>query len=273
MRQPSRLQHFFASEWLARVWLSTMLVPSVILYRHLVSPGDDIVGRLWCGFGSFLIVFIFYVFLGGEFLRFLYYLLERKNGGPFQPGDTVQILHGPHKGRIARVRFCSRQHPRLYRVYGFQLGGKENEGIFLAPALLREDGVEPSPGYDVDASFLEAQAMDMCAVTREGETPTVTQTKRYRAGQVCMVIAALSWACGIASIFYFFHLENVSPAAPEGLLCVEMNNHGGYFYVTPSQSYLFDGLFSGGGICFLAFAVLGGFLQGRNPFSSGPSNE
>ena len=60
-----------------------------------------------------------------------------RNGGPFQPGDQVQILSGPHRGAVTRVYDCA-QYERV-RV---ELGKEAEENytnVFAAYELLRVD--------------------------------------------------------------------------------------------------------------------------------------
>ena len=70
----------------------------------------------------------------------LYYSREMKNDGPFKIGDTVQILCGPHKGRVSRV-YSTWQRNAL-RV---ELSATEKDKFkdILSPAqLLRVESAE-----------------------------------------------------------------------------------------------------------------------------------
>ncbi len=58
------------------------------------------IGFVFCGLvlGYCVAILFFWLVLGP-----LCYCREIANGGPFEVGDTVEILSGPHKGRISRV--------------------------------------------------------------------------------------------------------------------------------------------------------------------------
>ncbi len=81
------------------------------------------------------------MFPGWFFIGPFFYAREMKNGGPFKVGDTVQILSGPHKGRISRV--YSTWQGNTLRV---ELGTREKDefkDIFSPAQLLREEIAEP----------------------------------------------------------------------------------------------------------------------------------
>ena len=146
--KPTKTQYFFASAWPGRIWFTS--IPLLFAFG---------VGRICAGFLDPLagwwdfIRFTWYVILGallGFFLAMfpgwfvigpLCYDRERKNGGPFKIGDTVQILSGPHRGRISRV--YSAWQGNTLRV---ELGASEKEefrDIFSPDQLLREQRAEP----------------------------------------------------------------------------------------------------------------------------------
>ncbi|MBN2310927.1 MAG: KOW motif-containing protein [Candidatus Hydrogenedentes bacterium] len=83
--------------------------------------------------------FFEWVFISGIYAR-----RGRVNGAPFHVGDTVQILAGPYRGRIARV--YSSGPGDLVRV---ELGDERREkrtDIFPPERLLREDPAAEPPG-------------------------------------------------------------------------------------------------------------------------------
>jgi len=108
--KPTKLQYFFASPWPHRIWL----IGITLLWAIMEAVGFlDIFPPLssWWNF----VRYTFYIFHGlalgfvmalftGCFVVFsLWDRSERKNGGPFKIGDSVQILYGPHKGRTSRI--------------------------------------------------------------------------------------------------------------------------------------------------------------------------
>jgi len=62
---------------------------------------------------------------------------SEKNGGPFEPGDLVQIIWGPHQDRIGRV-YSDWQQGALRVELGDEAREKYND-IFAPYQLLRVD--------------------------------------------------------------------------------------------------------------------------------------
>jgi hypothetical protein len=147
--KPTRSQVFFASPWLGRIWFTA--IPLLIA----VAVGRRCAGFLnplaeWWDFVRFacfvllglLLGFFLAMFPGWFVIGPLFYDREIKNGGPFKVGDTVRILSGAHKGRIARV--YSTWQGNTLRV---ELGAREKEefkDIFSPAQLLRDGSAEPS---------------------------------------------------------------------------------------------------------------------------------
>lgn len=144
MKKPTKMQYFFASQWLERIWF--LAVPVFFAYGigktclTFLNP----TGSLWD-----LVQFVFYIiiaFLLGFFTSLISgwlifgsinYGRELKNGGPFKVGDTVRILAGVHKDRITRI--YSAWQGNSVRV---ELSDKEKEtfkDIFSPVELLKED--------------------------------------------------------------------------------------------------------------------------------------
>ena len=95
-----------------------------------------ILGLLLGYFGAALI--------GWPILGTMYYERELKNGGPFEVGNAVQILAGPHKGRITRV--YSTWQGNSVRVELGEEAKKTYKDVFSPTQLLREDDDEPEAG-------------------------------------------------------------------------------------------------------------------------------
>lgn len=95
---------------------------------------------------SLLLGFFVAFLLGWIILGPLYYNRMLENGGPYQIGDTVQILAGPHRGRVVRVYSLARGDS--VRV---ELGEQEKENfkdIFAATEVLKERDAEPGQAPD-----------------------------------------------------------------------------------------------------------------------------
>ena len=121
-------------------------------FLHPFGAWWDLVRLAWFVFLASLLGFFLALFPGWFVVGPLLYDREIKNGGPFKIGDTVQVLSGPHRGRITRV-YATWQHGAL-RV---ELGPKEKEEFtdVLAPVrLLRAEPSAPngSPAERLDNS-------------------------------------------------------------------------------------------------------------------------
>jgi hypothetical protein len=74
----------------------------------------------------------------------IYEFRERLNGGPFKVGDSVQILVGPHRGKISTV--VSPWQGRSYRVKLDEESERTFKDIFHADQLIKEKDAEPYAG-------------------------------------------------------------------------------------------------------------------------------
>lgn len=147
--KPTRTQCFFASAWPERIWFAVVPMSLAcwvcIDYISLLYPFSslwDFLYLVWLIVLSLLLGLVLAIFPGGLAVGSLYHARELKNGGPFAEGDVVQILCGPHKGRISKV--YSKWQGNTLRV---ELGDKEADDfkdIFSPVQLLRESGADPS---------------------------------------------------------------------------------------------------------------------------------
>lgn len=145
--KPTRAQLFFASAWPARIWFTTIpLLPAVAVgvtcagFLHPFSALWDFVRFAWFVLLALLLGFFLAMFPGWFVIGPLYYSREKKNGGPFKTGDTVQILGGPHKGRISRV--YSTWQGNTLRVELSATEKEEFKDIFAPAQLLRAESAE-----------------------------------------------------------------------------------------------------------------------------------
>lgn len=146
--KPTRAQVFFASEWPGLIWFTTIPLLVAFSVGRSILPVLDPWASVWNAvqlawfivlsliLGFFLAVFPGWLVIGPMALD-----REIKNGGPFKVGDTVQVLSGPHKGRVSRV--YSTWQGNTLRV---DLGASEKDAykdIFSPVQLLREEHVDP----------------------------------------------------------------------------------------------------------------------------------
>ena len=146
--RPTNAQYFFASPWPGRIWFTTIPLLLALAVGHTcasfldpLSAWWDFVRFAWFVLLALLLGLFLAMFPGWFVIGPLFYGREMKNGGPFKVGDTVQILSGSHKGRIARV--YSTWQGNTLRV---ELGAKEKEefkDIFSPAQLLRDGSAEP----------------------------------------------------------------------------------------------------------------------------------
>jgi hypothetical protein len=95
--KPSGLQKIFAREW---IWLGGLLGTAVGLTLVLAIQAYPDWAQMY--------VLVFAGAVGGFMLsvvliRLLRHIRVKINGGPFRKGDLVQVLTGPHAGKIAAV--------------------------------------------------------------------------------------------------------------------------------------------------------------------------
>jgi hypothetical protein len=105
--KPTTLQRVFASRWVGRAWFATACGTCVYLVMRevLVRSAD-----LWVLFYSVVLlpIALGLGFFGGVLSAAVIWpplvtWRERINGGPFSEGDVVEVLRGPHAGRICQV--------------------------------------------------------------------------------------------------------------------------------------------------------------------------
>ena len=151
--KPTSVQYLFAQDWPLKVWRTVIPLLCVAAVVTACEPTPTLFteweSALWFGCALLLALPLgwFAAILVGWFvLGPLYYGRGLDNGAPFQPGDRVRILVGPHRDRIACV--YARWQGDSVRV---GLGEKEKEDwrdVFCSTQLLREESVEPVAAVD-----------------------------------------------------------------------------------------------------------------------------
>ncbi|MBX9738154.1 MAG: KOW motif-containing protein, partial [Phycisphaerales bacterium] len=140
--RPTLLQRFFASDWFLRVWTGLGALTALVVAIGFWQPDFNSLTDSWqillalvilpC---SLLAGYALSLFPGCFVLGPLCGVRVSVNGGPFEVGDRVLILAGPHRDRVCRV--YSMWQGEQVRV---ELGEKEKfdfSDVFPQWALLR----------------------------------------------------------------------------------------------------------------------------------------
>ncbi|HNY26969.1 MAG TPA: hypothetical protein PKH31_06265 [Candidatus Sumerlaeota bacterium] len=156
MRKPTRLQIFFARWWFSGIWLTSLIVWPVLFMGGAIwgIPPLSIIAPDWGTGGGFAIAIVFALIFGfivGILFSIdvcirsspIYDICVRINGGPFKVGDTVQILVGPHRGRVTQIYSPWRES--AFRVRLGPEEEKECKDIFSDIELFHEENPEPAP--------------------------------------------------------------------------------------------------------------------------------
>jgi hypothetical protein len=144
---PTVVQRLFAHDWPMRITLVAGAIGMMAWTAPVVFPAlrSSFLGMVW--FLCLMIVagllgLIVAGILGGMFfLGPLYHWRAAKNGAPYQVGDTVLILAGAHRDRVARVYEVWSERGQV-RV---ELGEEERRAVtdvFSYVAVCRHSAVE-----------------------------------------------------------------------------------------------------------------------------------
>lgn len=156
----TRIHYFYAGDWPVKIWFGFVLLFSVVLAVRASHPTMAALADwrvlLWLVAAvvlALLLGFFVAVMCGWLILGPLYYARLQMNGGPFKVGDHVEILYGPHRGRVVRVY-------SLWQGYGVrvELGEKEKEtfkDVFGATKLLKAKDAESTIEADRNAASVQ----------------------------------------------------------------------------------------------------------------------
>jgi len=202
MRKPTRLQIFFARWWLSGIWFVNVIVWPVIFMGGAIwgIPPLSVIAPDWGTAGGCAIAIVFALTFGFFFgvLCFMdvysrsspiYDICVRINGGPFKVGDTVQILTGPHRGRVTQIYSPWRES--AFRVRLGPEEEKECKDIFSSMGLLRNENTEPTP------------------VPSEGKTLDSLPVPDYFSLRKKLVVRILSIICYYLLVLLFLVLAGV----------------------------------------------------------------
>jgi len=133
--KPSFMQMFFAQHWPLKIWIAVIGVVSIIMAGRACEPS-------WSSFHDwrFLILFVSVIILAPVFACYtsliivwiflgpLYRIRGRMNGAPFHPGDSVQVLVGPNRGRVFQVDVIWEERGQVC----LELGEPRKKGVKFA---------------------------------------------------------------------------------------------------------------------------------------------
>src|SRR6185369_54484 len=107
---PTRAQLYWASRWPERLWCGSFSVGGLLGALLAWDPPlaaltqwRSIPLLLLIAPSSMLLALIPSLMLAGSVCPPINAWRVRRNGGPFNAGDLVLVLSGPHRGRVARV--------------------------------------------------------------------------------------------------------------------------------------------------------------------------
>jgi len=167
---PTLRQRILASDWLPRIWMLGVPLVFAALTIRSVGPLRYAFSDVWSA-GQTALASVLAFSLGyiaaipTAWVLFGPILMDQgvRNGGPFKPGDLVQIISGPHRNRISRV-YSTWQHETLRVDLGVDAKASYSD-IFADYQLLRVDVAEStttSGRLDYRGNRSEA----ICDVTR-----------------------------------------------------------------------------------------------------------
>jgi len=110
MKKPTAVQKFFANDWPLKIWLTfgafaalfwaiTACEPSWAILADRIS----LVVLVAIVIMSPVLGLFVAAILGAFFLPPIFRLMVHLNGGPFELGDTVQVISGPYSDHISQV--------------------------------------------------------------------------------------------------------------------------------------------------------------------------
>lgn len=108
--KPTLMQRFFASEWPLRIWFSSTSLATLIYCLNAAKFSFQYLDD-WHTVGTYLLIiltsvplgFMLGVCSGVAIIGVVFNIRSIANGGPFKPGDRVQIIGGSHDGTLTHI--------------------------------------------------------------------------------------------------------------------------------------------------------------------------
>jgi hypothetical protein len=163
--KPTLAQKFFASKWPLSLWFASTSLGTVLFLLNIenfnlrdLSDWNTVALYLLLIVTSAALGFMFGA-VGSGFIGRLFHWRALVNGGPFKPGDRVQIIGGTHDGVLTHV-YSGWQGASLRVDLGDEAKEKFQD-IFFPAQLLRVSQNDPRR-YPDDSST--------CSVPTEKES-------------------------------------------------------------------------------------------------------
>lgn len=144
---PTRLHYFYAQNWPAWIWFTVApLVPVLVVARALGTPpdlsafGPEARSYLFLLGVTWLLGYLVSGLVGWFIFGPLYHYRAEVNGYPFRPGDRVEILVGPSRGRVVRVADVWEQRGEV-RVEAPESAGGKKRTVYQFTQVIKVNGV------------------------------------------------------------------------------------------------------------------------------------
>ena len=144
------MQIFFAQDWPLRIWLTVGSVAAFVasvracdVSMTTFSAWQPALWVLVVAVVSPMLGYFAAILLGVFIFGPMYYSRGRINGAPFKERDVVQVLTGPHRGKITTV-YAMWQGDSV-RVRLGEMESKTFKDVFQTTQLLREPQAEQPP--------------------------------------------------------------------------------------------------------------------------------
>jgi hypothetical protein len=152
--KPTRAHYFYAQNWLARLWIVIIPALFVVLMAGALGPPPEISGLNADAKAYLFLLGISLLFgicvaalLGPFILGPLYHHRAELNGYPYRPGDFVEILVGPSRGRVARVVEVWDWRGNL-RIDLGEVARPKSKTLFTFTEVIKRSDAEPPVAAD-----------------------------------------------------------------------------------------------------------------------------
>lgn len=146
---PTLRQRLIASDWLPRLWMLVFALVITVWTIRSIGPVQHAFGNAWSALLFVAVLLLsgmlgFVVSVPAAWLLMGPTLMDQghRNGGPFKPGDLVQVISGAYRNRVARV--YSTWQCETVRVDLGEEVKRQFKDIYAAYQLLCIERAEPT---------------------------------------------------------------------------------------------------------------------------------